>query len=307
MFWKRGTAVDEKAEAALNSVLAALLLTGLKIVVGFATGSLGILAEAAHSALDVVAALLTFLAVRIAVRPADRGHPYGHGKVENLSALIETLLLLATCVWIVNEAVERLWFKQAAVEVTIWSFGVMAISIVVDVSRSRMLYRVAKKHGSQAIEADALHFSTDIWSSAVVILGLICVQVSYWRPHLVFLLKADALAALIVASIVVFVSLRLGYRTIQALLDAAPEGLEKRLIETVERVPGVLNCHSVRLRASGPQLFADIHILVDGACTLRDAHHLTEVVEEAIRQIIPNGDVTVHPEPAPDRESGPKT
>ena len=161
----------EKNGAALSSVLAAIFLTTIKIVVGLLTGSLGILAEAAHSGLDLVAAGVTFLAVRISGRPADRGHTYGHGKVENLSALFETLLLLVTCVWIVYEAIIRLFFRSKLVEANIWSFLVMGISIAVDFTRSRLLYKVANKYASQALEADALHFSTDIWSSVAVIGG----------------------------------------------------------------------------------------------------------------------------------------
>ena len=152
----------EKRNAALSSVVAAVFLTALKLIVGLMTGSLGILAEAAHSGLDLIAALVTFFAVRIADRPPDEQYRYGYGKVENLSALIETLLLLVTCVWIIYEAIQRLFFKPVEIEATLWAFGVMVISIVVDVSRSRILYRAARKHNSQALEADALHFSTDI-------------------------------------------------------------------------------------------------------------------------------------------------
>ncbi|MEJ2556675.1 MAG: cation diffusion facilitator family transporter, partial [Anaerolineae bacterium] len=171
-------AEKEKRSAALSSVLAAVLLTGLKLVVGLLTGSLGILAEAAHSGLDLVAALVTFFAVRLSDRPPDKRHLYGYGKVENLSALVETLLLLVTCIWIIYEAIERLFFKSVEIEASFWAFGVMAVSIVVDISRSRILYRAARKHNSQALEADALHFSTDIWSSSVVIVGLALVWLS---------------------------------------------------------------------------------------------------------------------------------
>src|SRR5215471_7075413 len=164
-------AVREKSRAAASSVAGAVGLTALKLLVGFATGSLGILAEAAHSGLDLVAAAMTLVAVRISGRPADRSHLYGHGKVENLSALVETLLLLGTCAWIAWEASRRLLYHRVEVQVTAWSFAVMFTSIVVDFSRSRVLSRAAEKYKSQALEADALHFKTDIWSSAVVILG----------------------------------------------------------------------------------------------------------------------------------------
>ncbi|MFN2227301.1 MAG: cation diffusion facilitator family transporter, partial [Anaerolineae bacterium] len=201
-------ATREKRAAALSSVVAAIFLTALKLVVGLMTGSLGILAEAAHSGLDLVAALVTFFAVRIADRPPDEHYRYGYGKVENLSALIETLLLLITCVWIIYEAIQRLFFKPVAIEASLWAFGVMAVSIVVDISRSRILYRAARKHNSQALEADALHFSTDIWSSSVVIGGLGLVWLSgRLGPEWAWLAQGDAVAALVVAAIVVYVSL----------------------------------------------------------------------------------------------------
>ncbi|MCJ7783362.1 MAG: cation diffusion facilitator family transporter, partial [Desulfobacterales bacterium] len=152
-FSQHGT--HEKRWAALSSVIAAVGLTGFKIIVGLTTGSLGILAEAAHSGLDLMAAVMTFLAVGISGKPADRNHLYGHGKAENLSALFETLLLLVTCFWILYEATHRLLFHPVALKVTFWSFAVMITSIVVDVSRSRVLYRAARKYNSQALEADA--------------------------------------------------------------------------------------------------------------------------------------------------------
>jgi cation diffusion facilitator family transporter len=289
--------VNEKRSAAMSSVIAAVGLTGFKIIVGLATGSLGILAEAAHSGLDLIAAMMTFLAVRISGRPADQNHLYGHGKAENLSALFETFLLLVTCLWILYEATHRLFFHSVDLKVNLWSFAVMITSIVVDISRSRILYRAAEKYNSQALEADALHFSTDIWSSGVVILGLVCVKLSEWLPGLAFLRQADSVAAIMVGLIVVYVSIQLGVRTILALLDTAPAGMEKKIITAVEALPGVTDCHSVRLRYSGPQLFVDIHILVDGKQTLREAHDLTEEIEQTIQKLVPSADVTVHPEP----------
>lgn len=290
---------QEKNQAALNSVAAAFLLTGLKVVVGLLSGSMGILAEAAHSGLDLAAAIVTCFAVRAATKPPDRDHAYGHGKVENLSALVETLLLLATCVWIINESFHRLTSHRGQVDASIWAFAVMGISIVVDFSRSRMLYRVAGKHRSQALEADALHFSTDIWSSAVVIFGLLGVKLAGWYPSLSFLLQADAVAALMVAGIVVMVSGRLGVRTIQALLDSSPPGMDEKVRAAVAAMDGVFDCHAVRVRHSGPYYFVDLHITVDGEQSLRAAHALTERVEQAVEAILPGVDVTVHPEPSP--------
>jgi cation diffusion facilitator family transporter len=287
----------EKQSAALTSLLAAIGLTAFKLVVGILTRSLGILAEAAHSGLDLVAALMTFLAVRYSGRPPDRGHLYGHGKIENLSALGETLLLLITCAWIVWEALRRLTLHTVEIEVNVWSFLVMATSIVVDVSRSRVLARAARKFSSQALEADALHFQTDIWSSAVVIAGLIAVIAARRWPWLSFLRDGDAIAALGVSVIVTWVSVQLGKRTIDQLLDSAPAGMEEQIRSAVEAVPGVRDCHNIRIRHSGPILFIDLHVLVDGKQTLAQAHGLTETIESTIQTIVPHADVTVHPEP----------
>ena len=296
---------NEKKAAALNSVGAAVLLTGLKLAVGLLSGSLGILAEAAHSGLDLAAAIVTSLAVRVASKPADQGHPYGHGKVENLSALVEALLLLGTCCWIIYESIQRLTSKLVQVDASFWAFAVMAISIAVDVSRSRMLARVAAKHRSQALEADALHFSTDVWSSVVVILGLAGIKLAQWYPGLGFLRQADAVAALLVAAIVVVVSTRLGVRTVEALLDASPAGVAERIKARVEKVDNVLDCHAVRVRHSGPQSFVDLHITLDGELPLHAAHALTEEVERVVNEILPGADVTVHPEPSPEGPTGP--
>jgi cation diffusion facilitator family transporter len=287
----------EKQSAALNSLVAAIGLTTFKLLVGLATRSLGILAEAAHSGLDLVAAGLTFVAIRVSARPPDRDHLYGHGKFENLSALGETLLLLVTCVWIVWEAVRRLSQHAVEIEVTPWSFAVMLTSIAIDLSRSRMLMRAAKRFHSQALEADALHFRTDVWSSAVVVLGLVAVKAAQWWPTLARLEQADAVAALGVSALVMWVSVRLGRRTVDALLDRAPEGMEQRIVAAVEAVEGARDCHNVRIRHSGPVLFIDLHVMVDGGQTLAQAHELTDKIEAAIQMIAPEADVTVHPEP----------
>lgn len=301
------TAEREKNAAALSSVIAAVGLTTFKIIVGIMTNSLGILAEAAHSGLDLVAALVTFMAVRLSGRPADREHQYGHGKIENLSALFETLLLLVTCVWIIYESIQRLFYKTAEVDPSIWAFLVMGVSILIDTGRSRVLYRAARKHNSQALEADALHFSTDIWSSSVVILGLAGVWLSRQLTGLSWLAKADAVAALGVAMIVVWVSLQLGGRTIQALLDNAPKGLSEQIQGAVEAVPGVVDCHQVRVRTSGPRLFIDAHITVGPETSIKETHALMDRVEQIIAGLVPHADITIHPEPREEQPPAPQS
>lgn len=287
----------EKRSAALSSVVAAVGLTSFKFVVGILTNSLGILAEAAHSGLDLVAALMTFFAVGMSDKPADEQHNFGHGKVENLSALFETVLLLATSAWIIYQAIQRLFYTRAEVRASIWSFVVMGTSIVVDYTRSRILYRAARKHNSQALEADALHFSTDIWSSSVVILGLIGVTLARFIPNLGWMSQADAIAALAVALIVIFISGELGWRTIQALLDAAPKGMSEKIVTAVRAMPGITDCHAVRVRPSGAHWFVDLHVTMAGRMTLRRSHAMTERVELKVHEILPGSDVTVHVEP----------
>lgn len=287
----------EKRTAALSSVIAAIFLTSMKLVVGVLTGSLGILSEAAHSGLDLVAALVTFFAVRISDKPADEEHQFGHGKVENLSALVETLLLFITCAWIIYEAVNRLFFKSVEIEASIWAFAVMGISIAVDFSRSRMLMRAAKAHNSQALEADALHFSTDIWSSSVVILGLTLVRIGE-MTGVAWLSKADAVAAMGVAGIVIVVSARLGQRAIAALIDSAPNGIKPLILDAVRQVPGVREVSGIRLRQSGPSTFVELVIAVAKDISVEESHRIATAVEETVLQHIPQADVIVHVETA---------
>jgi len=293
----REKAGDEKKAVALWSVLAAILLTGTKLVVGILTGSLGILAEAAHSGLDLVAAVITYGAVRVSDMPPDQSHPYGHGKVENLSALAETLLLLLTCVWIIYEVINRLFFKEVHVDANLWAFGVVALSIIVDFNRSRALRRVAEKYDSQALEADALHFSTDIWSSAVVMAGLFLVKISEWVGGLPALANADALAALGVALLVILVSLQLGKRSVEVLLDTAPTGLAEEINGQVEQIEGVSACRQVRVRRAGPKSFVDIVLEIDGDATFDAAHEIAAKVEDVVGKLVPRADVVVHYEP----------
>lgn len=287
----------EKTWAAGSSVVAALFLTGLKMAVGLATNSLGILAEAAHSALDLGAALMTLFAVRVSDRPPDEKHAFGHGKIENLSALFETLLLLITCAWIVRESYRRLLVAAEPVEATPWAFLVMGVSIVVDLSRTRVLRRAARKHDSQALEADALHFETDIWSSSVVLLGLAGVWLAGRRPGLEWMLSADAVAALGVAVIVVVVSIRLGVRAVGCLLDGIEPAVSLPIADAIRATCGVLGLHRLRVRTAGAQTYVDVHILVDRRETISEAHTIAHRVHASVRGIVPRSDVLVHVEP----------
>ncbi|MEN9434473.1 MAG: hypothetical protein RLZZ422_2062 [Pseudomonadota bacterium] len=292
------TATQEKSAVAATSVLAALGLTTMKFIVGIMTNSLGILAEAAHSALDLMAALITYFTVRVSDKPADKEHPFGHGKLENISALIQSLILIVTGGWLIYEAIDRITNPNAHhMEITIWSFLVMGTSIIIDYSRSRMLKKAAEKHNSHALEADALHFSIDIWSSAVVILGLILVYASTYYS-VPWLAKADAIAAILVAFIILFVSGELGIRAVHELLDAAPQnGVQEQIINEVSQLPNITSVHALRIRSSGGRWFVDMHITVPGTMTVQDSHDLTEQIEQLVEHIQPKSDVTVHVEP----------
>jgi cation diffusion facilitator family transporter len=284
---------NEKQQVALSSVAAAVFLTVIKLVVGLYTGSLGILSEAAHSALDLGAAVVTFFAVKFSDKPADPEHTYGHGKIESFSALIETALLLVTCGWIIYEAVERLFFgRPMDVIGTFWGMGIMSLSIVIDYSRSRALQKVAQKFGSQALEADALHFSSDVWSSLVVIGGLICVWIGdYFK--LPVLNYGDPIAALGVSVLVIFVSINLGKRTIDVLLDTAPKGMISNVQHWVNGIKGVEEISNIRVRPSGPSYFIDLNIGINRNESHRVVHSIVREVREKLQANIPNSDIVI--------------
>jgi cation diffusion facilitator family transporter len=282
--------VQEKRRVALGSVIAAVFITGFKLVVGLLTGSLGILSEALHSGLDMVAAMITYFSVRVSDKPADREHNYGHGKVENFSALIETILLLITCVWIIYEAIHRLMSGKTEIEVSVWSYVVVVSSIIIDFTRSRALYRVAKRHNSQALEADALHFSTDIWSSAVVLFGLVCYQYFGWH-------KADSIAALFVAMIVLFVSYQLGRKAVDVLLDKSPANTANIVREILKQFPEVLKFHGLKARTAGADTFIKFNVHFDPDLNLREVHEVCDKIELEIKKRIVRSEVYIHAEP----------
>lgn len=291
----------EKKRAALLSVASALALVSLKSFLVVRTGSLGVLSEALHSGLDLIAAVITFFSVRVADQPADEKHPYGHGKFENFSAFVETGLLVLTALYIIYEAVARLFFRTVHIQPSVTAIVILLIALGIDLNRARALSRVAHKFSSEALEADALHFSTDVWSTVVVIAGVVLVWAGE-KWNLPSLIYADAVAALGVSTVILWLGWRLGRRTLDALLDVAPEGLQEEITRAVSRMNGVLEVERVRVRRAGNRHFVDATVSVARSASLEQVHALSDAIEKRISEIVPS-DVMVHAEPrAPEGE-----
>ena len=290
-----------KSSAAMSSVLAAFGITLLKLITGVLTGSLGMLSEAAHSGIDLVAAAITLFTVRVSDLPADAEHNYGHGKLENISAGIEILLMSASGVWVAWEAIGRILHRQhLALRFSIWPFVVLLLSIAVDRTRSRSLQRVAEEERSEALQADAAHFGTDIWSSAAVLLGLMASYLGQ-RFHLAFLELADPVAALLVTGVIGYVTVGLARRTLDSLLDATPPEVREQLRTTVlpeiEAIPDVVKAERMRVRRSGSDIFVDLTLGLPRNLTFQRAEQVTFAATEAVTRHLPGADVVVRTVP----------
>jgi cation diffusion facilitator family transporter len=293
--------VRDKRRAALLSVGSATVLVVLKTFLVYRTGSLGVLSEALHSGLDLIAAVITFLSVRVSDQPADERHPYGHGKFENFSAFVETGLLALTALYIIYEGFDRLLFRNVHIRPSVLAFAILGLALLIDVTRSGALARAARKYSSEALEADALHFSTDVWSTLVVILGIGLVWAGEtW--NMPWLSRADAVAGLVVAAVILWVGSRLGKRTLDALLDAAPVDLQDEITRAIARMEGVLDVERVRVRRAGNRYFVDTTVSVPRTAPLEQVHALSDAIERRVGEIVPS-DVMVHAEPrAPEGE-----
>ncbi len=290
-----------KSSAAMSSVLAAFGITLLKLITGVLTGSLGMLSEAAHSGIDLVAAAITLFTVRVSDLPADAEHNYGHGKLENISAGVEILLMSASGVWVAWEAIGRILHRQHLVlRFSIWPFAVLLLSIAVDRTRSRSLQRVAEEERSEALRADAAHFGTDIWSAAAVLLGLLASYLGQ-RFHLAFLELADPLAALLVTGVIGYVTVGLARRTLDSLLDATPPEVREQLRTTVlpeiEAIPDVVKAERMRVRRSGSDIFVDLTLGLPRNLTFQRAEQVTFAATEAVTRHLPGADVVVRTVP----------
>jgi cation diffusion facilitator family transporter len=287
-----------KQSAALASTLAALGITLLKLLTGLLTGSLGMLSEAAHSAIDLLASALTLATVRVSDRPADEEHNYGHGKLENLSAAFETLLMIASCLWIAIESIGRLLHPaRLNLRWSLWPFVVLLLSIAVDYTRARSLHRVAIQHRSEALEADAVHFGADIWSAAAVFLGLLATFLGQ-RLHLPALEYADPLAALVVAAVIFRVTWQLARRTIDSLLDATPPEVQQRLrrdlLRDLTAIDGILSVERIRTRRSGSNYFVDLSLGLPRNLTFQRSEQITSSATAAVQRSLPGADVIIH-------------
>ncbi len=294
----------KKNIAALSSVLWSAVLSLLKLVVGIATGSLGILSEALHSTLDLMAALGTLFAVRLAAKPADEDHPYGHGKVENLTALAETLLLLGTAIWVIREAVSRLLSDDPAalqVDISLWAFLVIIVSLVVDINRSAMLRRIARETNSAALEADAAHFSSDIWSSAAVLVGItgaaLSSQVTPNSPLHWLLIRADVFSSLIVACIILHICKVLGSAAINNLMDKTDSALYSRLSSLMQQNMPAYPLRGLRVRAVGNTSYIEMVVGMPRELHIDSAHEIADAIEHLIENSLPGAETLVHIQP----------
>ena len=282
--------MNQKERVALGSIAASGALTVAKGIIGLASGSLAILSEAAHSLIDFLATVMTYFAVRISGKPADEEHHYGHGKVESVTALAETALLFLLSGLVIWEATKRLLGGEGhMVEATLAAFGIIVVSIVVDFFRARLLYRVAEETGSEALEADALHFGSDMWSSIAVLIGLGAVALGFhW---------ADSAAAIVVAIFVCLAGWRLGKRTVDTLTDTAPAGAAERISAIAQCTPGVVAVERVRVRPAGDVVFVDLAVAVSRTLPLDRVAALRERLTQAICSELPRAEVTVTIEP----------
>jgi len=297
-----------KESAAFLSVAAACVITVLKLVTGIFTGSLGMLSDAAHSGVDLIGAGLTFISVRISDKPADENHPYGHGKVENLSGFVETFLMLASSVWITAEAIIRIFVHPVTVRHSVWPFAVLFASIAVDFARSRKLKMVAERYNSDALAANALHFSSDIWSSLAVLIGLAASWVGSSaigsRMGIGWLHFADPVAAIVVSMLILHFAWKLAWRTIGALTDSIPHEISREVLRELRATDGVLSVDQARIRRSGGGYFADFTLSLSRQLTFQRTEELVQEATAAVQRILPGADVVIHTVPrSPGEES----
>lgn len=285
-----------KRRVALHSMLAAAVMTLLKLAAGIFSGSLGVLSDAAHSALDLAGATLTFFSVHVSDKPADEDHSYGHGKVENLSSFFEAGLMAVSCAWIIWEAVHRVLRNEIELRHSMWPVLVLLTSIAVDFWRSRQLRAVAVRTGSPALATDAFHFASDIWASLAVLVGLGATWFGALN-HIQWLRYADPFAAVVVSIMILRMTYRLTRETIGVLLDQIPAETRQQIIREAEQVPGVLAVEQARVRRSGASYFADLTLALPRRYTFEHTDELVRAATEAVHRTLPQADVIIHTVP----------
>lgn len=275
----------------MHSLIAALVITAVKALAAYASGSLGVLTEVFNSGIDIFVAFVTLFSIRYSAKPPDEDHNYGHERIENFSALFQVLILFITAAYIIYEASLRLFFgKEKEVVVSAWIIGALLISMLIDFMRARALKKVANETGSKALEADALHFSADILSSSVVIAGLLL-------THFGISKNADTIAALIVTSFIIKLGYDLARKSFDSLMDRVPQGLYEKLRYETLLVPGVEGISNLRLRSSGSLIFIDMTIQISRLVPFSKAHDIMDAVESKVLEAVPNGDILIHSEP----------
>ena len=281
----------KKIAVARTSLYAALFITFIKVIAAYFSGSLAVLSEVFHSAIDIFACLLTILFIKFSSKPPDKDHHYGHEKGESFAALVQVLILFATSSYIIYEAFNRLFFaKQYNLNVGLWTILILLLTIAIDIGRSRALRKIAKETGSQALEADALHFSSDILTSSIVIISLLLSYFDISR-------EADSIGALIVSIVIIVLGFKLAIKAINSLMDKVPEGLSEKIMAAARDVKGVEEINTLRIRSTGTRIFVDMTIFISRLIPFSRAHDITDAVERKIGQIVPNSDVIIHSEP----------
>lgn len=287
---------SRKAKAAAFSIASNVTLVILKLVIGIFTGSVSIISEAIHSANDLLAALIAYASVRISDRPPDKEHPFGHGKAESISGAIEAGLIILAAVWIVVEAIKRL-MSGREVEHIGWGAAVMLISVLLNTLVSRYLFRVAREEDSLALEADAQHLATDVYTSLGVAVGLVIVWITDW--HFI-----DPLAAIAVALLIGHIGWKLTVNASKHLMDHGLPLDEVRQIEQIVNAePRVRSWHDLRTRKSGSQRHVDLHIVLKSDSSLMEAHEVADDLEKRINARLPHAHVVIHTDPFDDSAS----
>lgn len=274
---------------AFVSLLASFLLVIIKLAAALITNSLALYSEAGHSAIDTVAILITFLAIRQAVKPPDEDHQFGHAKYESIGALLQLIFLFILGGLIVYRALERLLVAPAKVEIGVAAFVVMGVSITVEAWRTFALVSAARKTRSEALAASSTHFLTDFLDSIVVIFGLIMTSLGYE--------KADSFAALFVATVILWLCFRLSRDVLHSLTDRAPAGVAKDVEEVVCKIENVLGVHDIRVRQAGSQYFTEMHVDLAQHLPLEEVHDVLDRIEHTLRELYPTMHIVTHPEP----------